>query len=49
MILIVKYAELYVTGHSLGGALATILAYRLARLAALPEAARVYVLTYGTP
>ena len=41
--------ELWITGHSLGGALATILAWRLARHAILPDSVHIYVVTFGAP
>lgn len=41
--------DLYLMGHSLGGALATILAYRLLRLAIIPEEMHVNLFTFGAP
>lgn len=42
-----KNSKLYITGHSLGGAAATILAARLSTMKADPE--KLEVLTYGAP
>jgi hypothetical protein len=41
--------RLYITGHSLGGALAQLLAYRLVRHSMLPDKVKVYVVTFGSP
>lgn len=41
--------ELYIVGHSLGGALSCVLAYRLIRHAILPEDVNVFVVTFGAP
>ena len=42
-------AVVYLTGHSLGGATATLLAYMLLHLKTLPEQVQICVCTFGSP
>lgn len=41
--------EVYITGHSLGGSLANIMAWRLSKVNALPKDVKVSLFTFGAP